>query len=408
MFEFHSVPRRTFVHKLAMLHRCRLSVATGMPSTAACICHLPTPSLVRTQKVLVTPCIDHSLAHQRRSQGRVLLNGSSNQSNPVLTTDLDGWLRLLRQKRAAKENGPGHVFLVGTGPGDPELLTLKAYKLMQTADVVLYDRLVSEDILKLVHGNARMVYVGKQAGFHSRTQEEIHQLLLAFADAGATVLRLKGGDPYVFGRGGEEVQYLQAHGIHVHCVPGITAASGICAELGIPMTHRGTATSVRFLTGHAREGGEEQLDQTLSLVGDPHTTLVVYMGLGTLPALQQQLRSAGVGDDLPAVAVERGTTIDQRIVYGTLGTLSSLTHQAKLKSPTLLILGHVVALSPNYQQWMAAGQPLLSEAQRPAFEFGQALREGSLVVSNLDRVGAGRGRSEADESASREDPLVAR
>eukprot|EP00878_Enallax_costatus_P032985 GHUV01036347.1.p1 GENE.GHUV01036347.1~~GHUV01036347.1.p1 ORF type:complete len:277 (+),score=81.35 GHUV01036347.1:1063-1893(+) len=221
---------------------------------------------------------------------------------------------------------------------------------MQTADVVLYDRLVSDDILQLVHGGARMVYVGKQAGYHTRTQSEIHDLLLQFAEAGATVIRLKGGDPYVFGRGGEEVQYLQQHGIQVHAVPGITAAAGICAELGIPMTHRGVATSVRFLTGHSREGGETQLDDTITASADPHTTLIVYMGLATLPLLVQQLTARGMSGHVPAVAVERGTTAEQRVVFDTLSNLHSSIQEAKLKSPTLLVIGEVVRLAPGWQR----------------------------------------------------------
>ncbi|KAK9809220.1 hypothetical protein WJX72_011559 [[Myrmecia] bisecta] len=172
--------------------------------------------------------------------------------NPVGASALRSFLSTpLRSE--GRNGGPGEVFLVGTGPGDPGLLTLWAVRMMQTADVVLYDRLVSPDILRMVHSGARMIYVGKEKGFHTRTQDEIHALLYHFAEEGATVLRLKGGDPYVFGRGGEEVQYLEARGIHTHCIPGITAASGICAEFGIPLTHRGVATSVRFLTGHSQE-----------------------------------------------------------------------------------------------------------------------------------------------------------
>lgn len=242
------------------------------------------------------------------------------------------------------------MFLVGTGPGDPGLLTLRAVQLMQTADVVLYDRLVSDDILRLVHGGAIMVYVGKQAGYHTRTQEEIHQLLLSFAEAGAVVVRLKGGDPYVFGRGGEEVTYLQQHGIKVQCVPGLTAAAGICAELSIPMTHRGVATSVRFLTGHSREGGEGQLDDTIAACADPNTTLVVYMGLSTLPSLVDQLAHHGFDLDTPAVAVERGTTEDQRVVFARLRELHGDVTTERLKSPTLIIIGQVVALSPGWEQ----------------------------------------------------------
>lgn len=157
-------------------------------------------------------------------------------------------------------------------------------------------------------------------------------------------------------RGGEEVQYLQQHGIQVHCVPGITAAAGICAELGIPMTHRGVATSVRFLTGHSREGGESQLDDTITASADPHTTLIVYMGLGTLPVLVQQLTEHGFPRDTPAVAVERGTTAEQRVVYNTLGSLHSSIAATKLKSPTLLIIGQVVSLAPGWQQAQELGQ----------------------------------------------------
>ncbi|KAH7290816.1 hypothetical protein KP509_30G065300 [Ceratopteris richardii] len=147
-----------------------------------------------------------------------------------------------REMKSEKADGLGNVFLVGTGPGDPDLLTVKALKLMQTADLVLYDRLVSTEILDLVHAGARLLYVGKAAGYHSRTQDEIHQLLLSFAEAGATVLRLKGGDPLIFGRGGEEMDFLQQQGVQVRVIPGITAASGIAAGLGIPLTHRGAAT----------------------------------------------------------------------------------------------------------------------------------------------------------------------
>lgn len=272
------------------------------------------------------------------------------------------------QDRALPE-GPGQVFLVGTGPGDPGLLTLRAAQLLQSADVVLYDRLVSDDILRLVNPGARMVYVGKEAGYHTRTQDEIHSLLQAFAEAGACVIRLKGGDPYVFGRGGEEVQYLQARGIKVHCVPGITAAAGICAELGLPMTHRGVATSARFLTGHSREGGEEMLAGQMEGMADEHTTLIVYMGLQTLPTLYRQLTECGMPPDMPAVAVERGTTAEQRVVFGRLSDLGPLTKKAALKSPTLLIIGRVVALAPGWQEWQEGGMPLEWDWQKDRAEY---------------------------------------
>ncbi|GLI70463.1 hypothetical protein VaNZ11_015373 [Volvox africanus] len=272
--------------------------------------------------------------------------------------ELEIFLRTYRERNQAPTSGPGEVFLVGTGPGDPGLLTLRAAQLMASADVVLYDRLVSDEILQLVSPAARMVYVGKTAGYHTRRQEEIHELLLAFADAGALVVRLKGGDPYVFGRGGEEVQYLTSRGIRVHCVPGITAAAGICAELGIPLTHRGVATSARFLTGHSREGGEEALDEAVALAADPYTTLIVYMGLQTLAKLTQQLLGAGLSPETPAVAVERGTTAQRRVVYGPASQLHALASAAGLRTPTLILLGHVVALSSGWQEWNAAGRPL--------------------------------------------------
>jgi uroporphyrin-III C-methyltransferase len=227
---------------------------------------------------------------------------------------------------------------------------------MQTADVVLYDRLVSDDILRLAHGGARMVYVGKQAGFHTRSQEQIHELLCEFASAGNKVLRLKGGDPYVFGRGGEEMLYLQQRGIKVHCIPGITAASGICADIGVPLTHRGLATSVKFLTGHSREGGQEQLDESIDSGVDAHTTLVIYMGLSTLPEVTRRLVASGLAADTPAVAVERGTLPSQRAVFAPLQDLHQAVQEHELQSPTLIVIGDVVSLAPGWQSQLTAGR----------------------------------------------------
>ncbi|XP_004306504.1 PREDICTED: uroporphyrinogen-III C-methyltransferase [Fragaria vesca subsp. vesca] len=263
-------------------------------------------------------------------------------------------VEVLREKREKREReggcgggkcGPGNVFLVGTGPGDSELLTLKAVRIIQSADLLLYDRLVSNDVLDFVASDARLVYVGKTAGYHSRTQEEIHELLLSFAEAGATVVRLKGGDPLVFGRGGEEMDFLQQQGIQVQVIPGITAASGIAAELGIPLTHRGVANSVRFLTGHSRKGGTDPLFVAEN-AADPDSTLVVYMGLSTLPSLAQKLVHHGLPPTTPAVAVERGTTPQQRMVFAELKDLANEITSAELISPTLIVIGKVVALSP--------------------------------------------------------------
>lgn len=278
---------------------------------------------------------------------------------------------------------PGGVHLVGTGPGDAGLLTLRAVALLASADVVLYDRLVSPEILALVNPAARMVYVGKSKGLHTRSQEEIHDLLVAFAsspppeeeegdggeneDGGSgggggakqtkkhpIVLRLKGGDPLVFGRGGEEATALREAGIPVHTVPGISAAGGVAASLGIPLTHRGVATSVRLLTGHARPGGERGLEEDLERVARSpdceNTTLVIYMGLSTLPETSKNLVRCGMQASTPAVAVERGTTARQRVIYSTVRDLPAAVARAELVSPTLIIIGGVVALSPGWQE----------------------------------------------------------
>lgn len=269
----------------------------------------------------------------------------------VQLPELKNLLQVLREKREEGgdgergKGGPGNVFLVGTGPGDPELLTLKALKVIQNADLVLYDRLVSNDVMDLVGSDAKLLYVGKTAGYHSRTQEEIHELLLSFAEVGANVVRLKGGDPLVFGRGGEEMDFLQQKGIQVKVVPGITAASGIAAELGVPLTHRGVANSVQFLTGHSRKGGADPLFVAEN-AADPDSTLVVYMGLSTFPSLVLKLIHHGLPPDTPAAAVERGTTPQQRIVLAELKDLADKIASEQLVSPTLIFIGKVVALSP--------------------------------------------------------------
>ena len=266
-----------------------------------------------------------------------------------------GELRARRAARAAPSPGggagaaPGEVFLVGTGPGDPGLLTVRALQLMQRADVVLYDRLISDDILRLVGADALMVYVGKEKGLHTRPQEEIEALLAEFAAEGGTVVRLKGGDPFIYGRGGEEAEHLEAQGVRVRCVPGITAASGIAAELGIPLTHRGVADSVRFTTGHLRDGLVLPEDVAARAAAEK-TTLVVYMGLSALPTLVEGLEAHGLGAGTPAAAVERGTTLEQRVVLGELGELQARVGAAGLESPTLIMIGDVVALSPHWER----------------------------------------------------------
>ncbi|WBW61701.1 siroheme synthase CysG [Klebsiella electrica] len=232
----------------------------------------------------------------------------------------------------------GEVVLVGAGPGDAGLLTLKGLQQIQQADVVVYDRLVSDDIMNLVRRDADRIFVGKRAGYHCVPQEEINQILLREAQNGRRVVRLKGGDPFIFGRGGEELETLCHAGIPFSVVPGITAASGCSAYSGIPLTHRDFAQGVRLITGHLKTGGE--LDwQNLAV---EKQTLVFYMGLNQASAIRENLIAHGMAADMPAAIVENGTAVSQRVVSGTLDQLDVLAQQ--MASPALIIVGRVVSL----------------------------------------------------------------
>ena len=247
---------------------------------------------------------------------------------------------------ARVESGEGTVYLVGAGPGDPELLTLRALKLLQAADVVLYDALVDPRILGFCRADARRVAVGKRCGRHSCRQADIHERLIAYARRGHRVVRLKGGDPLLFSRGGEEIEALAAAGVPFEIVPGISAANGCAAYAGIPLTHRDHAQSCVFVTGHTRDG---RLDLDWSQLTRPRQTVVVFMGLRTLPLLCAGLIRHGLLPEMPAAVVENGTRSGQRVVAGSLASLPEQVRRAglegaALEGPALVIVGSVVCL----------------------------------------------------------------
>lgn len=238
------------------------------------------------------------------------------------------------------------VYLVGAGPGDPDLLTLKAARLLQTADVVVYDNLVGPGVIRLIHSGADKIYVGKQTNRHTLPQTEINQLLVKLAGQGKKVVRLKGGDCFIFGRGGEELEVLAQQGIAFEVVPGITAASGVTTYAGIPLTHRDYAQTCLFTTGHLKDG---TLDLDWSTLARPNQTVVIYMGLGALGAIMTHLLEHGMPAQTPCAIIERGTTPAQKVITGTLVTLPALAQEAGLESPSLIIVGQVVALHKQLQ-----------------------------------------------------------
>ncbi len=265
-------------------------------------------------------------------------------------TQADTYLRDLLEGEPLA-NPVGSVVLVGAGPGDPGLVTLNALRAMNEADVILHDRLVSDDVLRLARRDATRIEVGKSAGHHSVTQEEIHALMLVHARQGKRVVRLKGGDPFVFGRGGEELEFLRAHDIPFEVIPGITAAVACAAYAGIPLTHRDHAQSLRLVTAHCKDS----LD-TIDWPSLAHgrQTLAVYMGVNGLEQVRERLLLAGVAARLPFALVENGSRPQQRVVTGTLATLPETARQHQVQSPALLILGEVAALAGRLHWFGAA------------------------------------------------------
>lgn len=251
----------------------------------------------------------------------------------------------------------GRVYLVGAGPGDPELLTLRAVRLLRQADVIVYDNLVSSGVLEFISPSAERIYAGKRRNEHTLRQEEINALLVKLARQGKQVVRLKGGDPFIFGRGGEELQMLASQGVSFEVVPGVTAASGVSSYAGIPLTHRNYAQSCLFVTGHLKDGSAD-LDWP-SLVR-LHQTVVIYMGLGGLPEICKQMIQHGAAPDLPIAVVQDGSLATQKVVTGTLANMPARVRQAGLKSPCLTIIGDVVKLHDSlawFQPAVAVASP---------------------------------------------------
>lgn len=269
-------------------------------------------------------------------QGRVaelLFAGQENKARTALQDAIDdtGW----------SSDKIGEVYLVGAGPGDPDLITFRALRLMQQADVVVYDRLVSQPILDMVRRDADMIYAGKARSNHTLTQESINELLVRLAKEGKRVLRLKGGDPFIFGRGGEEIETLAEEGIPFQVVPGITAASGCAAYAGIPLTHRDYAQSCIFVTGHLKDGS---VDLDWQKLVRPSQTIVFYMGLHSVSVICKELIAHGMRSDMPVALIQQGTTENQRVFIEQLSTLPAFIEKEDVKPPTIIIVGEVVSL----------------------------------------------------------------
>ncbi|WP_297358821.1 uroporphyrinogen-III C-methyltransferase [Thauera sp.] len=250
-----------------------------------------------------------------------------------------------------RARGTGKVFLVGAGPGDPELLTVKAMRLICGADAVVYDHLVGEAVVALIPAGARRVYAGKEAGNHALPQHEINGLLVRLAREGHDVVRLKGGDPFIFGRGGEEMQALIEAGVECEIVPGITAAAGAASATGIPLTHREHAQTLVFATGHLKD---DTVDLDWPALARPRQTVVIYMGLGALEIICTQLIGHGLPADTPAAVIHAATTPRQCGVHATLATLPGAVRDAAIRAPALIMIGEVVALDPGLVLAVAA------------------------------------------------------
>ena len=279
----------------------------------------------------------------RRSFWERMLRGPI--AEKVLDGDEAGARADMVRALEADEPSRGVVHIVGPGPGDPELLTLKALRVLQDADIVFFDRLVGEGVLDLIRRDADRISVGKTKGFHSVPQDQINELLIAEARKGRRVVRLKGGDPFVFGRGGEELDAMRHAGVDAHVIPGISSALGCAADAGVPLTHRDHAQSVTFVTGHAKAGGVPDLDWPS--LARANQTVVVYMGVGTSAVISEKLIEAGQDADVPVAVIENGTRENEIRVFGRLRDLPNLITDNEIKGPALLIIGEVAGLTPE-------------------------------------------------------------
>jgi len=255
-------------------------------------------------------------------------------------------MNALQAALAEGKDGPvGEVYLVGGGPGDPDLLTFRALRLMQQADVIVHDRLISKQVLDLCRRDAERIYVGKERDNHALPQDDINMLLVKLAKQGKRVCRLKGGDPFIFGRGGEEIETLAAEGVNFQVVPGITAAIGMSSYAGIPLTHRDYSQSVTFVTGHLKDG---TMNLNWTALAQPSQTVVFYMGLKGLEVICEQMIKHGRSPDTPMALVQQATTPRQKEFIGTLGTMSKVIAKETIKPPTLIVVGEVVRLHKRF------------------------------------------------------------
>lgn len=291
---------------------------------------------------------------QRRRFWEQLVNGPVGEM--VLAGKEEEAARLVQRfiDNPGEAQQTGEVYLIGAGPGDPDLMTFKAARLLQAADVVLYDRLVSPKVLDMARRDAERIYVGKRRTDHKVPQQEINQMLLELAQQGKCVARLKGGDPFIFGRGGEEIELLAEHGVPFQVVPGITAASGCACYSGIPLTHRDHAQSVRFVTGNLKNDG---VDLPWAELVNEQETVVFYMGLNGLETICAELRAHGRAADTPVALIEQGTTAHQRTLVGTLATMADIVAGHTVHAPTLIIVGGVVTLHPRLSWYGESREP---------------------------------------------------